>query len=443
MIPVLLQNLITNFVSLLDNIMVGQVGTEQMSGVAISNQLVFVFNLFLFGGVSGAGIFAAQFFGKGDEEGVRQSVRMKLIIGMIGLVLFVTAFWTIGGNLITSFLHEGSEGLDLAVTYGSGLEYLRLMTIGMPPFALSFVYASTLRESGETMLPMKASIAAVLVNLVGNYILIFGKFGMPAMGVAGAAIATVISRYAELAILVIYSHRHKERFGFFKGLYSSLHIERSLMGRMIRKGTPLLVNEILWAAGMAMLNQCYSLRGIEVVSATNISSTVSNMFSCVVFSMGTTINIIIGQHLGAGKMEEAVRDHKKITALSVCMCIVVGIVLIFVSPLLADIYNTTDNVKHMASSFMVVIGIYMPVSAYINACYFTLRSGGKTVITFIFDSAFLWAGNILAAFILTRATDLPILTIFIIVNSMDLIKCAIGFFMVRSRKWVVNLVKDE
>ena len=442
MLPILLQNVITNFVSLLDNIMVGQVGTEPMSGVAIANQLIFVFSLCIFGGLSGAGIFTAQFVGKGDDEGVRHTIRMKLIIAVISSVVFALIFWFFGGDLIRLFLHEGNEGLDLEATFGYSQLYLRVMMLQLLPFAIMQTYSSTLREAGETVVPMRASMIAVGVNLIGNYILIFGKFGAPEMGTTGAAVATVLSRFVECAILIIYAHRHTKRFPFFHHLYESLKIGKNIASAMIRKGTPLLINEVLWAAGMAVLNQCYSVRGLEVVSATNISSTIGNLFFCLTMALGSTITIVIGQHLGAGLLQEAKMDFRKITLLGVVLCIFLGVLLIILAPLLAGFYNTTDTVKKMATEFLTVIGIFMPVVAYVNSCYFTLRSGGKTIITFIFDSAFTWVIVITLAFVLTRFTDLPILTIYILVTSMDILKGVIGFFMIRSGVWVVNLVED-
>jgi len=443
MLPILLQNLVTNFVSLLDNIMVGQVGTEPMSGVAIANQLIFVFNLFIFGGLSGAGIFTAQFVGKNDINGIRYTVRMKLYIAVAGTAIFLLLFTFAGGELITAFLHEGNEGLDLAATYNYGMTYLHVMMLQMLPFGVMQTYSSSLREAGETVVPMRASMIAVAVNLVGNYILIFGKFGAPVLGITGAAIATVIARFVECLILIIYSHRHTKRFPFFSRLYSSLKVKKEIAAEIGKKGMPLLINELLWSAGMAVLNQCYSLRGLEVVSAANISSTISNLFFCVTMAVGSTITIIIGQHLGAGMLEEAMHDFRRIMMMGVVLCVAVGGIMVAIAPVISGIYNTTETVKRMASEFLVVVGIFMPVGAYCNACYFTLRSGGKTIITFIFDSLFTWVCSISLAFALTRFTDLPILTVFILVNCMDIIKCLIGFLMVRSRKWIVNLVEDQ
>ena len=298
MLPILVQNVITNFVSLLDNIMVGQVGTEPMSGVAIVNQLIFVFNLCIFGGLAGAGIFTAQYYGKNDSKGVADTFRAKLYIAAFTSAAFIVVFLLFGEQLIMQFIHEGEEQLDMAATLNYGKDYLAVMLIQIPPFALQQVYASTLKESGETLVPMKAGIIAVLVNLVGNYILIFGKLGAPVMGVVGAAIATVISRFVECAIIIIWTHRHRDTNPFVDHAYTTWRIPETLLRQIVVMGLPLLVNELLWSSGMTVLSQCYSMRGLEVVSAVNISTTVSNLFFCAFFSMGNSIAIIIGLPLG-------------------------------------------------------------------------------------------------------------------------------------------------
>ena len=438
--PILIQNVITNFVSLLDNIMVGQIGTESMSGVAIVNQLIFVFNLFIFGGISGAGIFTAQFYGKNDHKGVRDTFRAKLYIVVAAVLIFFAIFMAGGEELIKLFLHEGEEALDLATTLDYGKRYLNVMLIQLIPFAIMQAYAGTLRETGETMLPMTAGIVAVVVNLVFNYILIFGKFGAPALGVEGAAIATVIARFVECFIVIGWTHYHKEKNPFIVGAYRSLKIPKDLIIKIAKMGTPLLLNEVMWSAGMTVLNQCYSLRGLEAVSAVNISSTVSNLFFCAFFSMGSAVSIIIGQLLGAGELEKAIDEDRKLIAFSVFLCFVVGIVMAVISPFIPEIYNTTDLVKSLAVDLLLINAAFMPVQAFVNTCYFTLRSGGKTIITFIFDSAYVWTICIPLAFVLSRFTDIPLVEMFLAVQALDLIKCIIGFFLVKNKSWVNNLV---
>ena len=204
-IPIMIQNGITTFVGMLDNIMVGQVGTNQMSGVSIVNQLLFVFNLCIFGGISGAGIFTAQFFGQKNTEGVQYTFRFKLLTAAFLTAVAIGIFSLFGPDLIRFYLHQGSSTTNASATLFYARQYLFVMYFDMIPFAISQVYAGTLRECGETITPMKAGIAAVLVNLCFNYILIYGKLGAPALGVTGAAIATVMSRFVELGIIVFWT----------------------------------------------------------------------------------------------------------------------------------------------------------------------------------------------------------------------------------------------
>jgi len=442
MLPILIQNVITNFVSLLDNVMVGQVGTEPMSGVAIVNQLFFVFFLCIFGGLSGVGILTAQYYGKGDREGVRLTMRLKLWIGVLAVLAFLAVFLLRGEALIRLFLHAGEEALDLEATLGFGRAYMAVMLLQMLPFAVTQVYSSTLRETGETLLPMKAGIAAVFVNLVFNYILIFGKLGAPALGVVGAAIATVLSRLVECAIVITWSCRHVGEKAWLAGVFRSLRVPAALLKKAVRLGLPLLINELLWSGGMTVLNQCYSLRGLEVVSAFNISSTVNNLFFCAFLAMGNAIGIIVGQQLGAGALEQAVDEDRKLIAFSVALSFVIGALMALLAPLIPQVYNTTALVKSLAGRLLLVCAAFMPVHAFTNACYFTLRSGGKSLVTFLFDSVYVWTLCIPLAFVLSRFTALPIVPLYISVCMLDVLKCAIGFVLVKRRTWVKNLVAE-
>ena len=280
-VPIMIQNGITNFVGLLDNIMVGQVGTEQMSGVAIVNQLLMVYYLCVFGGLAGAGIFTAQYFGQKDDEGIRQTFRYKIWMALILTAGAAILLLAVGGNLIQMYLNGSSDGGDLEAALYYGRSYLRVMLLGLPAFMAVQIYVSTLRECGETVLPMKAGIAAVIVNLCLNYLLIYGKMGLPALGVVGAAVATVVSRYVEAGIVIVWTHRHKEKNPYIVGVYSTLKVPVHLAVKYFVKGAPLLVNETLWSAGMAMLVQCYSVRGLSVIAGLNIANTINNVFNVV------------------------------------------------------------------------------------------------------------------------------------------------------------------
>lgn len=441
-VPIMIQNGITNFVGLLDNVMVGQVGTEQMSGVAIVNQLIFVYSLCIFGGLSGAGIFGAQFYGQDNQAGIRDILRLKIWIGILITFLGFLVLGFLGEPLINAFLAGESNKENVAVALYYGKEYLWIMMAGIIPFCIVQIYSSTLRETGETIVPMAAGIVAVLINLIFNYILIFGKFGAPAMGVAGAAIATVLSRFVECAIVVIWTHTHKERNIYIMGLYRSLKVPLWLTKKVIIKGMPLLMNEALWAAGMAMLLQCYSVRGLNVVAGMNISNTIANLFNIVFIAMGNSVAIIVGQLLGAGKMKEARDTDTKMIAFSVTSCIVIGAIMVAIAPLFPKMYNTTDEVRGLAESFIIIAAVFMPQNAFLHAAYFTLRSGGKTVITFFFDSVFAWVVSIPLAYVLSRYTGLSIVLVYFCCQGIEIIKCIIGFILVKKGSWLQNIISQ-
>lgn len=442
-VPVILQNGLTNLVSLLDNIMVGAVGTEQMTGVSIVNQLLFVFNLCIFGGLSGAGIFTAQFYGKQDHEGVRHTFRFKLMLVLTLFVLSIAVFTTMGEQLIHLYLHEGSETGDLAATAQYGAKYLRVMLWGLLPFAIQQAYASTLRETGETLLPMKAGIVAILVNFVFNYILIFGHFGAPALGVEGAAIATVLSRWVECFIVVRWTHVHTDRNPFVLGAYRSMRVPAALTKDIFRRGMPLLVNEALWSAGMAMLTQSFSTRGLAVVAALNISSTISNLFNVVWMAMGTAVSIIVGQQLGANEFDKAKVSCWRILTFSVASAVGVGALMFLFAPLFPQLYNTTEEVRQIAAGVIRIVALAAPMHAFNHSSYFTLRSGGKTWITFLFDSAYLWVVSIPLARLLSTSTMWPILVVYAICQFIDLIKLALGATLLKKDVWVNNIVADR
>ena len=439
-LPIIIQNGITNFVNLLDNIMVGQVGTVAMSGVSIVNGLLFVFNLCIFGASSGAGIFTAQFHGSRDSEGIRHTFRFKfLICGVISL-LGIAVFRLGGSSLIRLYLTGDGDTATAAAVLEEGLKYLSVMVWGFLPFAITNTYASTLKECGNTFLPMVAGISAVLVNLVLNYVLIFGHFGAPAMGVEGAALATVISRYVELVIVAGWTHRNHRRNPFIVGVYRSFYLPGKLLKAIVIKGMPLLMNEALWSSGMAILNQCYSTCGLDVVPAMNINSTIFQLSSVVFLSLGNAVGIIMGQMLGAGNSEAQVRDsNRKLMALSVVSGVVFGALLASISGLFPLLYNTTEEVRHLAARLICVNAMLMPFISYTNATYFTLRSGGQTLVTFLFDSCFVWGVCVPLAYCLSRFTALPIVPLFAICQGTDLIKCAIGAYMIHQGKWIQNL----
>ena len=393
--------------------------------------------------MSGAGIFGAQFFGQGNNDGLRYVFRFKLVIGFVLTAICGVVFAMYGEPLISLYLDESNSMTANAETLLYAMQYLRVMLVGLIPFVVVQIYASTLRETGEAVLPMTAGIVAVLVNLVLNYILILGNFGAPALGVEGAAIATVTARFVECFIVVLWTHRHKQKNPYIEGVYKSLVIPGDLMVKIIKKGTPLLINEALWSLGMATLLQCYSVRGLGVVAGMNISNTIVNLFNVTFMALGTSVSIVVGRLLGAGKMEEAKDTDRKLIAFSVVSCILIAAIVIVLAPLFPEFYNTEIEVKEYARNFIIIAALFMPQHAFLHAAYFTLRSGGKTVITFLFDSGFMWAVSIPFAFILSRYSSFSIEAVYAMCQGIEFLKCILGFILLKKGIWLNNIVDNN
>lgn len=439
-IPMILQNLITNFVSLIDNIMVGQIGTEQMSGVSIVNQFMFVFNITIFGAVAGPSIFGAQFFGKGDSDGQKYTFRFRLMVCAVIITIAAILFSLFDTQLISLFLSKDDTLEKIAETLKYGKQYMRIMLFSLIPFGISQAYSSVIRECGETKIPMIGALSAVGINLLLDYGLIFGKFGLPEMGVAGAAVATVISKCTEALVVAVWTHTNPNKNKFITGIYKSLHIPSELIKNMIKKSTPLLVNEFLWAAGMSVIAQCYSIRGLNVVAARNISSTMTNLFGAVYIQLGACIGIIVGAKLGANKLKDARDTDNKLLFFSVAATIITAFCMFPLASVFPKIYNTETTIQSLASNMIIIQAAAMPLMAYTNACYFTLRSGGKTGITFLFDFGFTWLLMIPLAYILAHFTSMDINLLFAVVTFSEIVKVIIGFFMVRSNIWINNII---
>lgn len=441
-LPMMIQNGITNAVSLVDNVMVGSLGTESLTGVSIVGQLIFVFNLAIFGALSGPGIYGAQFYGKDSKEGFHASFRMKYLISVFCLVCGLLVFSLFPSFLVNLYLHGNSGDIDKTLTMLRAQEYLKIMLVGLPPFVITQIYAGSLRETGDSLMPMLAGVGSVVTDIVFNYLLIYGKFGFPELGVRGAAIATVIARFVEMGIVLICTHARISKHPFMQGVYSSLRLPRDLALKMLKKSLPIFFNEFLWAGGVAALTQCYSLRGLNVVAGLNISNALCTLLNVGFVVLGNAVGIVIGQMLGAGMYEDAKKNAFKLMKFTGLVSGCSTLILLAVSHFFPLLYDTTDEVRGFATKFIIITSLFFPVQGYLNALYFTLRSGGKTLITFLFDSCYSWVLIVPTAFLLCRFSPLHILVVYAIVQATDFIKVAIGYTLIQKGIWISNLADD-
>ena len=463
-VPIIIQNSISNFVNLLDNLMVGSVGEAQMNGVSISNQLMFVYNLCIFGGMSGAGIYAAQFYGAKDLDGLRHSFRFTVIVGVFISIVGILIFTFFEEQLLSLWINPDLSGDAEAVaaellkaeeSLKAGRQYLTVMVFGLVPFAFTNAYASILRTTGETKLPMTASVISVFTNLVLNTVLIFDEitvlglrvrlFGL---GVTGAAIATVAARYVELAIILFVSYRrlYKEgQYEFLRGAFRHFQIPAKLFKRILVKSLPLLFNELLWSSGMSVLSQQYSLRGLTVVNAMTITSTLTNLFNVFFISLGTASSVLVGRALGANDIPDARDKARKIIVFEEFICLGTCILLLLTAKWLPLVYTKSSlDAKALASRLIRVSALVLPLNGFSHCAYFTLRAGGKTFITFLFDSVYTWLMPVPMAFLLVKyAQALNVVEIYAIVNFLEIFKVALGYILLKKGLWISNIVSAE
>lgn len=440
-IPMMIQNGITNAVSLIDNLMVGSLGTESMTAVSIAGQLLFVFSLAVFGGLSGPGIYGAQYYGQNNEEGIKNIFRIKWWIAMTIVVLGILTFVFYGDELLLQYFQGEATQMDADLTLGLAHEYLMIMLIGLVPFSITQIYAGSLRETGESIKPMVAGIGSVVSDILFNYLLIYGKLGFPELGVRGAAIATVIARFVEMLIIVIWSHSAVKKHTFLKGVYKTFRVPIDIARKVLVKGIPIFLNEFLWAGGIAVQTQCISIRGLEIIAGINISNNLCNLLNVVFIALGNAVGIIIGQMLGASEYEDAQKDSLKLMRFCGLICLSLTVILVALAKFFPMLYETTDEVRSIGTYFIIINALFFPVQGYLNAMYFTLRSGGKTLLTFLFDSVFTWVVSVTLAFLLCTYTSLSIYIVFTIIQAADIIKVLIGYVLIRKGIWVKNIVE--
>ena len=265
---------------------------------------------------------------------------------------------------------------------------------------------------------------------------------MPKLGVNGAAYATVLARVVEMLVVIIWAQAARQKHEFLKGIYKTLKVPAEVAVAIIKKGLPIFFNEFLWAGAIAMLTQSYAVRGLEIVAGLNISNAICNLMNVAFVALGSAVGILIGQTLGAKEFERAKKEAFSLMWFAAFLCLGLAVILILLSGVFPRVYNTSDIVREYGSKFIFITALFFPLQGFLNALYFTLRSGGKTFITFLFDSVFTWAVPVLSAYILCNYTGISIFAIYFIVQLADILKVSIGLVLIRKGVWISNIVDD-
>ena len=429
-VPLVVQQLITTSVQLVDNIMVGRLGEEAISAVSVINQLYFVVIVILFGTMGGAGIYTAQFFGSKNFEKLRQTFRFKLLMGIFLSVLSLVVLTVFGNTLIRLFTTTDK-------TVNLGLDYLNIVRFGIFPLALSIAISTTFREIGITKQIMVISIIAVLINTFLNYGLIFGNFGLPRLETVGAAYATLLARFIELGLMVVLVLKKGKLFSTRPA--HMFRIDRSVLKGILIVAIPLTLNEAFWSLGQTAFLHAYSTRGDSALAAMNITNAISQLVFVTFAAIGTGVAVLVGNTLGSNQLEKARDNARKLIAASVITAVFAGFILFGLSFFVVDLYDVTELTRNAAIFNIRVNAFFIPVFSLNVALYFVLRAGGDTRSTLMMDSGYMWVIAVPVAIFLAYFTLLPITIMYIIIQALEVPKSLFAVHRYKKAKWLRNL----
>ncbi|GHV70055.1 MATE family efflux transporter [Spirochaetia bacterium] len=432
--PIMLQNLVNSLVNMLDTVMIGQLGTVEIAAVGLGNQVFFLYNLTLFGICSGASIFTAQFWGKRDLRGIRMNTGFCLILSLSVALIFTAAALTVPGRLI-GFYSEDPEVIK------AGAVYLKTLAPAFIPFAINIVMVLALRSVERLRLAVVSTVIALSMNAVLNYLLIFGVGPFPAMGVAGAAAATVISRITEMIIILSVSYIKK--YPVAGSLKELLGFTPPFVGRFIKIALPVIINEIVWSTGITLHNAIMARTGTAAIAAFNIVGTVSQLTWVVFMGLGNGVGVMIGKKIGEGD-EAAARDYaSRIIRFAPLLSIGAAMILLPLSRLTPLVFNVDKAVLAAVFSMFIVLCISYPARAFnmsmvIGIC----RAGGDTVFCTIYDLLFMWTISLPLAAAASFIFHAPVWLVYLFITMEEPLKVILGFWRFRSGKWLHQVTKE-
>ena len=434
-VPIAVHNLMISAINMADVFMVGQLGEEAIAALGISNQLMFLLILFLFGIGSGGQIFVSQFYGKGDLLNLRRVMGVILTLGIfISLAVFTGARFSPG--FIVGLFSQDEKVVMLAC------EYLKIVSWSYIFTAVSFIYQVVLRSTDSPRLPVYSCAIALVINVFFNWVLIFGHFGFPAMGIRGAALATLIARVVETAFTLAYAYIRN--LAAAAGLGELLSAKKDLMKQLFVTATPVFFNEITWALGIIALNWIYAKLGTESIAAINISDSVTKLFFAAFIGIGNSGAVVLGHDIGAGIEPGKVwNTSKKLVKLAISTGVFLSFLLFFFTDPILSVYNISESVCDLAYKSTLVWILFLPVVAFNNLNIVgILRSGGDTKAAFLIDVGALWLVSVPVSFIGAVLFQLPLYWVLLLGKIEEAIKFGWGFKRYISKKWIKNLVKE-
>lgn len=435
-VPVAMQGLLNTVVNLVDNLMIGSLGATAIASVGLANKVFFVFSLLVFGVVSGSGILAAQYWGNHDVKNIRKVLGISLLIALSGAILFlIPARWN--PRLVMRIFTTSESSIEM------GAAYLMVAALSYPCTAVTNTYVAMLRSVNRVKEPVIISCVAILTNITFNYIFIFGHFGAPALGVVGAALATLIARILEMTLILLTVYAGKtplachvrELFGY----------SREFLIQFVRTSAPVICNEFMWGLGTTIYSMAYGRMGDEAVAAITIATTIQDLAVVLFQGLSAATAVILGNELGAGKLKRAENYARYLLILQFFLTIAAAVFVVGIRWKVIGLYQPgiSDAVAEATSACLIVFALFMPFKMfnYVNIVG-VLRSGGDTVMCLFIDTSGVWFIGIPLAFLGALVLKFPIHIVYAMVLLEEVYKAIIGFIRYRQKKWLRNLAQE-
>lgn len=433
-LPIATQNLITFAISMVDTIMLGRLGEISLSASAIGNNIFFILAVIIFGVGSASSVMGAQYFGKKDIKSIHKIMAIMYRICLLLAIFFTFISFFFSKQLISIFT-------DDKLVIVEGATYLRIISLGYILYALTSCTITILRSVKTIKISLLVYSVALVVNIFLNWVLIFGNLGFPALGVAGAAIATVLSRCSEILVILIFMSKFESKIKFkFKHLKL---LDKVMFKDFIKVSTPIILNEFFWAIGSSMICIIVARMGTNVVAANSINNVVNQFATLFIHGLSSASSVIIGNTVGEGDKQKVMEYANTICVLSIFMGILAGLTIYFLRPIAVNLYNISDDTKAIACEIMIatsIVSIFRALSA--NILMGILRGGGDNRFVFWLEMSFLWFIAIPLGFIAAFVLKLPIVLVFLIIRSDEILKSFIGAFRVIRGKWIHDVTRD-
>lgn len=434
-IPIIIQNLISTSVNVIDTVMISSLGETSVASIGVANQFFFLFNMTLSGLTGGAGLFISQFYGKNDINNIKKVTGLNVLLGIIlGLIFLIPALFF--PKLIIHFFSYDPNVIKLCI------DYFSIIAFCYPLIAVSTVFSMGSRSVRNPKLGMICSAVALISNIILNYGLIFGNLGLPALGVKGAALATVIARLIEFSLLIAYVYIVKKNYVLRFNLSNLKSIDKSFINAFFAKSTPILLNDSGWAIGTVLYSVAYSKAGTSAIAASQIATSTGNFFIMTAVCVAIGASIMLGNELGADNKEVAIDYAKKFSKIVFVVGTLFGILLIFNVPMLLKMFSVSDSLAPDIIKIFVIMGLLMGLKSFNTLLVIgILRSGGDTKYSLFLELGCMWLVSLPLTFIFA-IKGAPIYVLVLITYSEEIVKFIFGVPRALSKKWVANIVKE-